>query len=239
VGVLGRFGAVAAATLVVLSGVKADADSPQVPSLLLFAGDDLWHAGAFLNGGFLWSPAGLDHDSFTLKLVLNGGVYTYPSSGLHTDVEGTLGSAAVLPGWRINSNGIILGLYIGPVVQDYRLSPFDPGSLLHGFYSGAQIALDAWYQPSAATMVALDASVASIEAIGSARAAVGWRFDGSAFAGPEVQAFWCIDYQEWRIGAHVTGFPVDGLYWSAATGLAADSFGRLGPYLRLGVYKKY
>lgn len=78
----------------------------------------------------------------TLKILLNGGLYTYPSGGLHTDIEGTLVSAAALPGWRTTRDGFTVDLYAGPVVQDYRLTPYDPGSRLRGFYGGAQVAGD-------------------------------------------------------------------------------------------------
>ena len=181
-GVAWGFGAaLSALMLLCVDPALAEAVAPDEPSLLLFAGSDLWRDGAFLHGGALWSPGGLDVDGFTLKLLLAGGGYTYPSGGLHTDVDGTLVSASVLPGWRGISDGIIVALYAGPIVQNYRLSPFDPGSLLHGFYSGAQIAGDVWYQPTPASMVAINGSVASIAAIGTMRAAVGWRFDQPFF----------------------------------------------------------
>jgi hypothetical protein len=248
VGVLSGFAAASAMILLCAAAARAEADGPSNPFFLLFAGNDLWRDGAFLNGGTLWSPAGLDKDGFTLKILLNGGLYTYPSGALRTDVDGTLISVSALPGWRITTAGITIGVYAGPIVQDYRLSPFDPGSLLHGFYTGAQLATDVWYQPSPTSMIALDAAIASIALIGSARAAIGWRFSEPFFVGPEAQALWCIDYQQWRLGAHVTGFRADGLEWSAAVGLAVESFEgsgpylqslRYGPYLRVGVNARY
>ena len=221
------------------AAAQAGSDGPNNPSFLLFAGTDLWRDGAFANGGLLWSPAGLDADGFTLKILLNGGIYTYPSGRLHMDVEGTLVSAAALPGWRTTHDGLTIGLYAGPVVQDYRLTPYDPGSRLHGLYGGAQVAGDVWYQPDPATMIALDGSIASIDLIGSARAAIGWRLVEPFFVGPETQAFWRTDSRQLRLGAHVTGYRIDALEWSAAGGWAADSFGRGGPYLRLGVTARY
>ena len=218
---------------------KADTDTPKSPTILLFAGTDLWRDGAFLYGGFLWSPASLNTDGFTLKLLLAGGTYVYPSSTLQTDVDGRLLSASALPGWRVTSEGLTVALYAGPIIQDYRLSPNDPASLLRGSYAGAQIATDMWYQPNPGTMAEFNASIASIAAIGTARAAVGWRPYDSFFIGPEAQAFWCVDYQQWRLGVHVTGFRVDGFEWSAATGWAVESDGRTGPYLRLGVNMRY
>ena len=136
-------------------------------------------------------------------------------------------------------DGISIAVYAGPIVQDYRLSPYDPGSLLHGFYSGAQLAADVWYQPTLTSMVALNGTIASIAAIGTLRAAVGWQFSEPFFVGPEAQALWCIDYQQWRLGAHITGFRINGIDWSAAAGLTVEFFGRVGPYLRLGVNTKF
>jgi hypothetical protein len=221
------------------AAAQAGSDGPNNPSFLLFAGTDLWRDGAFVDGGLLWPPAGLNTGGLTFKILLNGGLYTYPSGGLHTDIEGTLVSAAALPGWRTTRDGFTVDLYAGPVVQDYRLTPYDPGSRLRGFYGGAQVAGDVWYQPSPATMIALDASIASIELIGSARAAIGWKVFEPFFIGPETQAFWCTDYRELRLGAHVTGYRIDALEWSAAGGWAADSFGRGGLYLRLGLNARY
>ncbi len=88
-------------------------------------------------------------------------------------------------------------------------------------------------------MIALDGSIASIELIGSARAAIGWKVFEPFFIGPETQAFWCTDYREPRLGANVTGYRIDALEWSAAGGWAAHSFGRSGLYLRLGLNARY
>ena len=206
---------------------------------LLFSGTDLWRDGAFLNGGLLWSPAGLDTGGFTLKLLLNGGEYVYPSGGLHVDVDGTMLSAAALPGWRWTRDSLTIDVFAGPVVQNYRLTPYDPGSRLRGFYAGAQFATDVWYQPNPATMIALDGSIASIGLVGAARAAIGWRSSESFFVGPETQAIWCVDYQQLRFGAHVTGFRIDALEWSAAGGWAMESDHRAGPYFRLGFNTPY
>jgi len=236
---LSRFAAAFAAVVVFCTAALADGDGPNGPSLLLFGGSDLWFYGAFADAGGIWAPAGLDHDGFATKLLLNGGVYTYPSAGLHTDVRVTQLSGTVLPGWRINDDGAFVGFYVGPIVQDYKLTPYDPKSLLRGFYTGAQMSVDAWYQPSPASMIALDSSIASIALIGSARAATGWRIYDSLFLGPEAQALWCVDYQEWRLGAHITAFRFGGFEWSAAVGAAIDSFNRLGPYVRGGVILRY
>ena len=112
---------------------RAGAVGTENPSFLFFAGTDLWRDDLFLYGGLLWSPAGLDVDGFTFKLLTNNGGYTYPSGGLHTQVDGTMLSAAAMPGRRVSGNGLFVSVFVGPAVQDYQLRPYDPGSRLRGF----------------------------------------------------------------------------------------------------------
>jgi hypothetical protein len=219
--------------------LRAEAGEPNAPSFLLFAGTDLWRSGAFLYGGTVWSPAGLDTDGFALKRLLNGGNYSYPSGDLHTGIDGTMLSAAAMPGWRFVRDSLTVSVFAGPVVQDYRLTPADPGSRLHGFYTGAQMATEVWYQPTTAMMAATSGSIASIGPTGSVRAALGFRAFNSFFVGPETQALWCADFRQMQFGAHVTGFRTQALEWSAGGGWSMDSDRRSGPYLRLGVSVKY
>ncbi len=226
------------------AGGAAAADGPANPSYLLFGGTDLWRDGAFLYGGVLWSPAGrndagLRAPGFALKLLVSGGDYSYASGGLRSEVNGALVSAAALPGWRLTRDALTFSLFAGPVLQDYRLTPFDPGSRLHGFYAGAQLAADVWYQPSPATMVAVNGTVLSIGPTGSLRAAFGERFLAPVFLGPEAQALWCAEYQELRFGAHLTGWRFQTLEWEAGAGWALDNDRRAGPYLRLGFNSRY
>jgi hypothetical protein len=217
----------------------AEASETSGGSFLFFTGTDLWRDSGFLYGGVLWSPAGLNNSGFVLKLLISGGGYDYFSGTLNAGVNGTLVSVAALPGWRINHDGLTVSLYAGAVTQDYRLMPYDPGSRLNGGYLGAQFAADIWYQPNPSTMVALSATSLSVGPTEWTRAAVGWRFFNSFFLGPEGQAFWCADYEQWRLGAHLTGWHFAALEWEGGAGIALDSDHRAGPYLRLGFNARY
>ena len=230
--------AVACMSFCVHPGTAA-AGAPGNTGLLIFAGTDFSAFGSFLDGGLLWSPGGLDADGFTFKALLNGGGYTYHSDGLHASVDGTLLSAAVLPGWRFTRNRVTVTLFAGPTVQNYQLTPFDPGSRLHGFYVGALVAADIWYQPSSATMIALNGAVASVGPTGSLRGAFGVRLFGQAYVGPEAQELWCGDYDEVRLGAQATVLHVGASDWAAAAGWSMTSDQRSGPYLRLGIDARY
>jgi hypothetical protein len=232
---------VVAVASMVLSNAPGQAQTaaPATPSFLFFTGTDLWRYGDFFYGGALWSPAGLNGDGFTVKLLLNGGRYSYNSGDLHTNVDGTMVSGALMPGWRFTRGSLTVSVFAGPVVQDHRLSPYDPGSRLHGLYAGAQAATEIWYQPTTNTMAAVSGSVASIGPTGSLRAAVGIRAFDALFVGPETEAIWCNNFEQYEFGAHLTAFRFNALEWSAGGGWSLTSDHRTGPYLRVGVSAKY
>jgi hypothetical protein len=215
----------------------AMAGGPQ--QFLAFTGTDIWRDGDFLYGGLLWSPAGLDANGFTLKLLLDGGGYSYVSGASGENIDGNKFSAAALPGWHFARSGLGVSLFAGPVVQDYRQTPADPASRLHGFYVGAQSAADIWYQPNALTMAALSGAIASIGPTGYVRTAFGLRLFAAAFVGPEIEEIWCANFTEVELGAHVTALRISAFEWSIGTGLALTSDQRSGAYLHLGVSARY
>ena len=230
---------VTAAVVLAWAASQAEAGGLDDRSFLLFTGTDIWRYGDFLYGGLLWSPKGLDHDGFTFKMLLDGGAYNYVSGALQQTVNGTKLSAAALPGWRFTRGALNVTVFAGPVVQDYRLTPNDAGSRLHGLYVGGETALDIWYQPTANTMAAFNGAVSSIGPTGFAREAVGVRVFGQAFVGPEIEQIWCADFEEIELGAHLTGLRFNSVEWSMASGFALTSDQRSGPYLRLGLNARY
>ncbi len=236
-GVVAAF--VAAAIMVCAAIDRATAGGLDDHSFLLFTGTDIWRYGGFLYGGFLWSPKGLDTDGFTFKMLLDGGAYSYVSGTLQQTGDGAKLSAAALPGWQFTRGGLNVTVFAGPVVQDYRLTPNDPGSHLHGLYVGGETAVDIWYQPNAMTMAAFNGAIASIGPTGYARGAIGVRVLNAAFLGPEIEQIWCADFEELEFGAHLTGLRFNAVEWSMASGFALTSDQRSGPYLRLGVNARY
>jgi hypothetical protein len=218
---------------------RADTAAAGAPAFLLFGGADLWRYGDFLYGGTLWSPGGLDTSGFTLKLLINGGRYTYSSGAIDAAVDGTMISGAALAGWRFGHDTLTVSLFAGPVVQDYRLSPFDPGSRLHGLYTGGEIAADIWFQPAPLVMASLNTSLVSIGPTGYVRGALGYRVFDAMFVGPESAMLWCANFEQFEIGAHITGLHAGPAEWSAAGGFARDTDRRNGPYFRIGVSTRY
>ena len=213
--------------------VRAGDDGAQ---FLLFSGADLWRDGRFLHGGLLWSPGGLERDGFTVKLMASGGLYRYRSGALDNAwVTGTEEEIQVLPGWRFKRDRLEVKVLAGPDIKNDATSPYDPANRLHGTSVGARTAVDLWFEPTPATMIAADASLSSIATSYSARAALGWRLHDWFYLGPEAQTFACIGFRQARFGVHLTGLKTHQFEWSAAAGWSGDSDHRSGPYLRLGV----
>jgi hypothetical protein len=205
--------------------------------LLLFSTTDLWRQGGFAHGGLLWAPSGLDRDGLVLKLMFGGGIYHYISGALgNIDVAGHQLAASVQPGWRFVRERFTVTVFLGYDFQRHRLTPDDPSAGLRGSYHGVRAGFELWYQPTAATMIAADASVSTVGPSYNARLAAGLRAFDAFYVGPEVQAFGADDnYRQFRAGLHVTGLRTAGWEWSAGAGWAIDSDDRSGAYGKLGV----
>jgi hypothetical protein len=211
------------------------ADAPEQPTLLLFSGTDLWRHGGSVHGGLLWSPAGLDHEGFTFKLLSAAGVYRFHSGSLATDITARQFTAFALPGWRFIHENMQVTAFAGLDVQDHRLSPDDVSARLRGRLIGARSGFDFWYEPSPTSMFAADASASTIGRSYSARLAYGWRFLESLYLGPEIHALGSDNYRQFRVGFHATGLRTGPVEWAASTGWAGDSDHRGSLYARLGI----
>jgi hypothetical protein len=229
--------AVALATAMGNFGVARAADlTLGAERILFFSGIDLWRHGVFSHGGALWSAQGADREGFVAKVAAGAGTYRYRSDGLGTNISGRVMSLSLLPGWRFKRGSFTLTGFAGVEFQRHDLSPDDVTSALRGSYAGVRGAVEVWYEPSATTMIAVDASATNIGPSYSARGAFGWRVAERFYAGPEIAAFaFDNNYRQWRVGAHVTALKTGAMEWSAALGWSTDSDNRDGIYGRLGL----
>jgi len=206
-----------AAAALWLSCTVACAGDAEDATVMLFSGRDLWRNGAFAYGGFITAPGGFDDDGLMLKVLLSGGVYRYTAGDLDgAHVIGLEGTTQVLPGFRIKRFGVEAKIFFGLDVERHKLWPDDPGNRLKGTDLGVRIATS-----------------------NSARLAYGWRvcedmFEDGFYVGPEVQYFGAEGYRHLRFGIHITELKAENYEWSAALGLARDSDGVAGPYVRIG-----
>jgi hypothetical protein len=213
---------------------------PEQARWLLFSNSDVWHEGGFTHGGVLWAPSGLDQQGLVLKLMFGGGIYHYTSGALgNADVRGELLSGAILPGFRFVRDKLIVTFFLGYDYQHHHLSPDDPSASLRGGYIGVSSGFELWYEPTAITMIAADASVSTIGPSYNARLAAGMRVFDAFYVGPEVQGFAAGDnYQQARAGLHLTGIRTGDFEWSTGASWTMDSDHRSGVYGKLGVFTR-
>lgn len=218
----------------------SDPAGRDVARLLLFAGTDLWRHGTFAYVGGVVSPGGLDREGLALKLMFGGGTYRYVSGALgQATVSGRESSVAVLPGWRIVHSGLYVTLFVGLDHQTHRLSPDDRSASLRGRNTGAQVAFEAWYEPSTIAMLAADGLVSTVGPSYSVRFAAGRRLFDRYYVGPELQGFAADDnYWQFRAGVHVTGLRTAEFEWRAGLGWALDNDRRNSAYGKLGVHAR-
>ena len=217
------------------SGVACAETAPgeHDPHFLFFSGTDLWRFGAFMHGGVLWSPDGVNREGFTLKLLMAGGAYRYEAGG--NKVVGRQLLASVLPGWRFKQERFETTVYLGLDLQNHRLSPDDIGNPLRGTHVGLRLGADVWLEPSDVMMLSGAFSVSTIQSTYWGRAQFGGRIPGLGWVGPEAHLFSDLGYHQYSVGLHLTGFKTAEFEWSLGAGYARDNSSRTGPYGRIGV----
>ena len=209
------------------------------PHLMMFSGRDLWRNGAYTFGGGVLAPGGFERDGFLLKAFYSGGYYRYNAGNLGgAQVNGAGWLIAVQPGFRIKRGAAEIKIFAGPEFQSHRLWPEDSKSRLLGDSFGVRFAAELWAEPTTHTMIAADASLASIGVSYSARLAGGYRLFDLLYAGPEMQIYGADDYAQYRLGVHITSLKAEDIEWMAAAGWAFDTDRHGGGYLRLGMMWK-
>jgi hypothetical protein len=205
----------------------------KVERVLLYAGFDIWRFGRAGYGGFYWAPGGLNNDGFITRLFVSRGVERYDvgSRRFNTDIV----RAAPLAGWRLSQGTLELKVFAGPELENRVLTPDIPTAEFRGTHIGARVATELWWEPMPQMMLTSALSASTNATSYSARGAAGWRVLDRYWAGPEISASSDDFSQQFRIGAHLTGFKLDALEWSVAAGYVTDSFHRSGVYGRIGV----
>jgi hypothetical protein len=205
----------------------------KVERVLLYAGFDIWRFGRAGYGGFYWAPDGLNNDGFITRLFVSRGVERYDAGArrFNTDIV----RAAPLAGGRLGQGTLELKVFAGPELENRVLTPDIPTAPYRGTHIGARVAAELWWEPVPEMMLTSAFSASTNAASTSARGAAGWRVFDQFWMGPEISASSDDFSKQVRVGAHLTGFKLDALEWSAAVGYVTDSYHRSGVYGRIGV----
>jgi hypothetical protein len=205
----------------------------QAGQFLFYAGVDAWRYGASAYGGIQWAPGRLENEGFFLRLIASDGLERYETGSTRSTTQ--IFRASLTPGWKFKRGSFEAQLFAGPAVEVDMPSPDLPGARMRGTYYGARGGADFWWEPTPQLMLASSFSATTIANAYSARGAMGWRIVDGFWLGPEISASGDNFSQQYRIGAHITGFKTADVEWSAAAGYVQDSFNRSGVYGRLGL----
>jgi hypothetical protein len=217
---------------------RADDDDDE-KHFILFSGRDIWRNGAFMHGGALWAPKGLEQDGLLLKVMTSGGVYRYFSGSTGERIYGVENTVQILPGWRVKRGDFEAKVFMGLNVEHHRLWPNDPSNTLRGTSFGLRVAFELWYEPTPSTMAAMDFTVATSSATPYFRMATGWRvIDEQFYFGPEIAYFGSDGYRQFRLGGHFTAMKTGDREWTAAGGWMRDTDRQSSPYVRLNLMQK-
>src|ERR1700712_5388939 len=202
-------------------GLRGGAKAERV---LLYSGFDIWRYGRAGYGGFYWAPDGLNNDGFITRLFISRGAERYDAGSrrFNTDII----RAAPLAGARFSQGTLELKVFAGPELENRVLTPDIPTAEFRGTRIGARFATELWWEAVPEMMLTSAFSASTNATSHSARAAAGWRVLERFWAGPEISASSDAVSTQYRIGAHLTGFRLDGFEWSVAAGYVTDSFHR-------------
>lgn len=149
------------------------------------------------------------------------GVYSY-TTGANRFVSGQQQAGAVSMGYEWISRNLSYSLYLGLIGQDNHLSVADPNNPVVGAGMGIKTSVEAYYKPSAKTMLSAYTSFSTVHGSYYMRLKGGWQVTDGIYAGPELSFLGDDFSSQWRMGAHMTGVKMGALQLGLSGGIMND-----------------
>ncbi|MDR7037748.1 hypothetical protein J2X36_002499 [Methylobacterium sp. BE186] len=177
------------------------------------------------------APAGaLVESGPRVRLQAIAGTYSYPGATAGSRVRGDQQEGSVLAGYEWIWDQAALAGYVGFNVRNNELSILDPRNPVVGTGVGAKVAADLWLNPTQNTLFAANASYSTLFSAYYVRAKAGFMVADGVFVGPEGTLLGDAYFNQWRLGAHLTGFTVGPMKFSLGAGYAHDRVQKGGYY---------
>ena len=167
-----------------------------------------------------------------LRVQAIGGRYEYTTGG-GTPVTGTQVEGSLLAGYEWVGARSAVAAYLGVTARDNQISVADPHNPVVGTTVGLKGVLEAYAEPTARTMASGYASYATAHNAYFGRLRFGYDVGDRIFVGPELAALGDDFFQQWRIGAHVTGLRLGPFDLALAAGVLSDRRQGLGAFTTL------
>ena len=200
---------------------------------LVYSGFDFNSQSAYtgyLGGNF--APLGdLQTSGFRFSLFGAAGTYRY-DSGSGTSIRGTFETGDFLVGYGFNRDSLSAKFLIGLNVQNHSLSSPDPANPVQGTHAGLKLQGDFYANPTPQTMVFGLGSYSTAFQTYYTEFKGGLELFGvkELYLGPEFIAQGNEQYDQWRVGAHVTGIKYGRAELGFGAGYLQDSRNGPGAY---------
>ncbi|MHB2208520.1 cellulose biosynthesis protein BcsS [Methylobacterium sp. CM6257] len=165
-----------------------------------------------------------------LRLQGLSGVYSYPGSTSGRTVRGEQEEGTAMFGYEWIWKQAALAGYVGFNVRNNELSVLDPRNPVVGTGVGAKFAADLYLNPTLETLLAANASYSTLFRAYYVRVKAGFAVADGVFIGPEATLLGDAYFNQWRVGAHLTGFAVGPMKFSLGAGYAHDRVQKGGYY---------
>jgi cellulose biosynthesis protein BcsS len=184
-------------------------------------------------GGTFAPYADLDTSGLRFSVFGAAGAYQYPAAiGTANRVKGTYQLADFLVGYGFNKDGFSAKLQVGLDIQNHDLSPLDPNNPVHGTSIGPKVQGDFYANPTERSMLFGLASYTTVFRTYYSEFKAGYDFFSvkDLYLGPQVIAEGNERYDQWRVGAHLTGFKFGKGELGLSGGFLRDSQSGTGAY---------
>jgi hypothetical protein len=188
------------------------------------------NSSVFANVGGTAAIAGsLKESGIRAKVEALAGTYEYRTSA-GAKVQGDQVEGAALLGYEWIWREAKLAGYVGLAVRNTSLSIADPANPVVGTTYGLKSAVDFYARPTEKTMVSAYGSFTTNDRAYFTRFKAGYRIADGLYLGPEVSFLGNSFYNQWRVGAHLTGLQLGPIQASLSAGYQYDREQKAGAY---------
>jgi len=166
------------------------------------------------------------------------GQYSYNSSSTGSRIDGLQEEGSLLAGYEWVGQSARLAGYLGLDVRNNSLSAVDPNNSVVGTTAGLKSVLEFYLKPTASTFFSAYGSYTTSENAFFTRFKTGYAIANDVYVGPEASFLGNDFFDQWRVGAHLTGLRFGGFQLAVSGGYLYDRVQKGGAYtsvdLRVG-----